>query len=201
MYLRNCSKRRLCPFMCRLDDSEEYPGAQSKFLYCVWQASHILISRPPQMEDGKVATKAGESAGNIRQYAVQPILGKGQGLVATSRIRKGTRILSEAPILKVPRDTSDLQAVESVIVEQLKTLCRDQQRAFFALPNAHGKHYSPFLGIARTNVLPLGSRAREGGLFLEASRINHSCTHNAQNTWNAKIGCLTIHALRDIEEG
>jgi hypothetical protein len=53
----------------------------------------------------------------------------------------------------------------------------------------------------RTNVLPLGSDAREGGLFLTASRINHSCRNNAQNTWNEKIGCITIHAVQDIEEG
>jgi len=49
------------------------------------------------------------------------------------------------------------------------------------------------------NVLPLGSGAPEGGLFLQASRINHPCRHNAQNTWSANIKRLTIHALRDIE--
>jgi hypothetical protein len=38
-------------------------------------------------------------------------------------------------------------------------------------------------------------------LFLTASRINHSCRHNSQNTWNENIKRLTIHALRDIEEG
>ena len=53
----------------------------------------------------------------------------------------------------------------------------------------------------RTNVLPLGSDAREGGLFLTGSRINHSCRNNAQNTWNEKIGCITIHAVQGIEEG
>jgi hypothetical protein len=134
-------------------------------------------------------------------YAIRPIPGKGQGLIATSKIRQGTRILSEAPIFKVPRDEPDLQAVDGHIVRALKSLDKDQQRAFFALHNAYGKVHSPFLGIARTNVLPLGSEAREGGLFLEASRINHSCRHNAQNTWNVNIRRLTIHALCDIKEG
>lgn len=50
-------------------------------------------------------------------------------------------------------------------------------------------------------MLPLGSGAHQGGLFLEASRINHSCRHNAQNTWNANIERLTIYAFCDIEEG
>ena len=130
-----------------------------------------------------------------------PIPGKGEGLIATSKIHKGTRILSEAPIFKVPRDEPDRQVVDGHIVRALKSLDRDHQRAFFALHNAYGRDHSPFLGIARTNVLPLGSEAREGGLFLGASRINHSCRHNAQNTWNANIGRLTIHALSDIEEG
>ncbi|KAK4176680.1 set domain-containing 5 [Triangularia setosa] len=134
-------------------------------------------------------------------YAVQTILDKGQGLVATSKITKGTRILSEAPLFKVPPDKPNRKVKEALIIKELKRLDKDQQRAYFALHNAHGTDHSPFLGIARTNVLPLGSQAREGGLFLEASRINHSCRPNAQNTWNANIGRLTIHALRDIKEG
>ena len=134
-------------------------------------------------------------------YAIRPIPGKGQGLIATSKIHKGTRILSEVPLFKVPGDELDLKVVNDHVIRALRSLNKDGQRAFLALHNAYEKCPSPFLGIARTNVLPLGSEAREGGLFLEASRINHSCRHNAQNTWNANIGQLTIHALRDIEVG
>ncbi|KAG9494754.1 hypothetical protein J7337_013893 [Fusarium musae] len=134
-------------------------------------------------------------------YVIRPVQGKGQGLFATSKIHKGTRILSEAPIFKIPRDEPDIEVVDHAIIRALKILDRDHQRAFFGLHNAYGKSHTPFLGIARTNALPLGSEAREVGIFLDASRCNHSCQANAQNTWNASIGCLTIHALRDIEEG
>ena len=65
----------------------------------------------------------------------------------------------------------------------------------------YGKRHDTPLGIMRTNVLPLGSDAREGGLFLATSRLNHSCRNSAQHTWNEKIGCITIHAIQDIEEG
>jgi hypothetical protein len=140
-----------------------------------------------------------DATGNV--YAIRPVPSRGQCLIATSKIHKGTRILLEAPLFKVPRDEPDLQAVNGHIIRALKSLDRDHQRAFFSLHNTYGRSHSPFLGIARTNVLPLGSKAREGGLFLEASRINHSCRNNAQNTWNANIGCLAIHALRHIEEG
>lgn len=146
-------------------------------------------------------TIAEDFACNTRPYAIQSVHGRGQGLVAISKITKGTRILAESPIFKVSRCTSDLQALDKVIAEQLRMLDRDQQRAFFGLYNAHGKRHSPLLGIARTNVLPLGSEAREGGLFLIASRINHSCRNNAQNTWNENIGCITIYAVQDIEPG
>lgn len=47
-------------------------------------------------------------------------------------------------------------------------------------------------------MLPLGG-SNHGRLFLEASRINHSCQPNAQHAWNNDLGHLTIHALRDIE--
>ncbi|KAJ4286555.1 hypothetical protein N0V90_013255 [Kalmusia sp. IMI 367209] len=75
------------------------------------------------------------------------------------------------------------------------------ESAFYALHNAHEGKVGVALGIARTNVLPLGCEATEGGLFLQASRINHSCRHNAQNTWNDNLDRLTIHALNDIKKG
>jgi SET domain len=136
-----------------------------------------------------------------RPYDIRAIAGKGKGLVATTRIAKGTRLLSEAPLFRVPRNNPDIEALERIVTNEVNGLDDDQQRTFFDLTNIYGNTHSQSLGIARTNVLPLGSSASSGGLFLEASRINHSCRHNAQNTWNENIGQLTIHTLRDIEAG
>ncbi len=91
--------------------------------------------------------------------------------------------------------------MERIVANVVNCLDDDRQRTFFDLTNIYGNTHSQSLGIARTNVLPLGSSASSGGLFLEASRINHSCRQNAQNTLNENIGQLTIHALRDIEVG
>ena len=140
-----------------------------------------------------------ESVGRL--YTIKAIAGKGKGLVAATKILKGARILSEVPIFRVPRDNSDIEALERIVAKEVECLNMDQQRTFFDLTNIYGNAHSRPLGIARTNVLPLGSKASSGGLFPEASRINHSCRHNSQNTWNENIGRLTIHALRDIEEG
>ena len=140
-----------------------------------------------------------ESVGRL--YTIKAIAGKGKGLVAATKILKGTRILSEVPMFRVPRDNSDIEALERIVAKEVECLNKDQQRTFFDLANIYGNAHSRPLGIARTNVLPFGSKASSGGLFPEASRINHSCRHNSQNTWNENIGRLTIHALRDIEEG
>ncbi|RDL31902.1 uncharacterized protein BP5553_09304 [Venustampulla echinocandica] len=161
--------------------------------------------KPKQDEEQKEESETKQEKDWVgdRLFAVKPIPGKGLGVIATSKIPKGTRLLSESPIFKVPRNMSnaDFRAVEGIIVEGLKTVSKDQQRAFFSLHNSHGKSRGPFLGIAKTNVLPLGSDALQGGLFLEASRINHSCRHNAQSTWNVNLNQLTIHVFEDVEEG
>jgi hypothetical protein len=174
----------------------------------------------PQMESkyetyaerSNVSNKVEETQGSVvpskeviqladKLYAVRAIEEKGKGLVAMTKIAKGVRILSEDPIFKVPRVSPDIKAMEHTVTNEVKRLNEDEQRAFFDLANIYGQVHSQALGIARTKVLPLGSKARSGGLFLEASRINHSCRHNTQNTWNDNVGRLTIHALRDIEEG
>ncbi|OCK83190.1 SET domain-containing protein 5 [Lepidopterella palustris CBS 459.81] len=58
-----------------------------------------------------------------------------------------------------------------------------------------------YLGIVRTNALPIGTNGIDGGIFLEACRINHACDNNAQKNWNENIKRHTVHALRDIEQG
>ncbi|KAI5862087.1 hypothetical protein GGS23DRAFT_104379 [Durotheca rogersii] len=134
-------------------------------------------------------------------YDVKPVSGKGQGVIATSNIPKGTRILLEAPLFKLPETVPDSIA-EAVVVREVKTLSRCQQREFFSLRNVHRHKCNPFLGIVQTNMLPLTEdEYGNGGLFLQASRLNHSCQPNAQHTWNASLGCLTVHALNDIEAG
>jgi SET domain len=55
--------------------------------------------------------------------------------------------------------------------------------------------------LIRTNALPFGDKVEEGGIFLDACRINHACDSNAHRSWNENIKRHTVHALRDIEKG
>lgn len=40
-----------------------------------------------------------------------------------------------------------------------------------------------------------------GAVFPDAARMNHSCVPNVYHCWNGDIGCLTVHATRDIKVG
>jgi len=132
---------------------------------------------------------------------VRSIPKKGQGVIAALTIPKGTRILSEKPIFTVSGRGNNLDLTNQRIANELKQVSKDNQRAFLSLYNNFRGSLAPFLGIVKTNALPLGPGAIESGLFLHASRINHACLPNSQHTWNANIGEETIHAVREIVQG
>ena len=144
---------------------------------------------------------APSTANSSKLYIIKPIAGKGQGFIASTKIAKGTRILAEAATFKVPRFATNASLIENFIAQGLRRLSKDEQRAFFSLHNAYKSAHKPIVGIMKTNALPLGSSAMQSGLFLDASRINHACAPNAQNTWNATLDKLTVHAVKDVAEG
>ncbi|TVY60112.1 SET domain-containing protein 5 [Fusarium oxysporum f. sp. cubense] len=139
------------------------------------------------------------SLANNEMVALREVPGKGKGLIATHRILKGTRILSEEPIIRIPEDTPDSPALRASLRRQVDELTSDQRRAFLSMCNVYpGEADSQYLGIFRTNALPIESGS---GIFLAACRINHACDNNAQKAWNEGIKRHTVHALRDIDKG
>jgi hypothetical protein len=139
-------------------------------------------------------------------YALRDVPDKGKGLVAIEKISKGTRILSEKPIIivpGVPRSVPDSEQLRISICEQVNALSEHQRRAFLSMHNIHAYRNAAeqYLGIIRTNALPIETEGSEGAIFLEACRINHACDNNAQKNWNENIKRHTVHALRDIQKG
>lgn len=134
-------------------------------------------------------------------YTIKEIPYKGMGFIAARKIEKGERILSEAPLIRVPRSTVSKTQVQERISREVAALSQDERQSFFALHNAFKDKETRELGIVHTNALPFGSNASAGGVFVQASRINHACLQNSQNTWNEDLQQLTIHAFRDIEKG
>jgi hypothetical protein len=136
-------------------------------------------------------------------HSLQDVPEKGKGLVAIEKIPKGTRILSEEPIITIPQNQPVSEQLRASICQQFNALSKHQQQAFLSMHNIHayGTAAEQYLGIVRTNALPIESDGIEAGIFLEACRINHACDNNAQKSWNENIKRHTVHALRDIAKG
>ena len=136
-------------------------------------------------------------------YVLRDVPGKGQGLVATEKISKGTRILCEEPIIVVPSNVMDREQLHTSISQQFFALNPHLQQAFLSMHNAFSYNNSreQYVGIVRTNSLPIQTTEGTGGIFLEACRINHACDNNAQRNWNTNIKRHTVHALRNIKKG
>lgn len=132
-------------------------------------------------------------------YSIQAISGKGKGMVALVDIAKGIRILAEKPLF-TGGNILDPQTMDDYIAEKIKALSKEDQRAFLEVHNNFPGKY-PFSGITKTNALPLGGGAIMGGIFLECSRINHSCIPNSNRNWNEHMGRETIHAVCLIKAG
>ena len=163
--------------------------------------SHNASTVPTSMSSDAPRPERVKETAAAPLFTLQPLLGKGSGLLATQKISKGRRILAEKPLFIVSRRGYDRRSASLAVAAKLQQLSRDDQRTFFSLHNNFDKSWSPFLGIVKTNALPLGSEATEGGIFPVASRINHACSPNCQHTWNANRGEETIHAVRDLAEG
>ncbi|KAF1841085.1 SET domain-containing protein [Cucurbitaria berberidis CBS 394.84] len=128
------------------------------------------------------------------------IPGKGQGLVASRDIARGSRVLSEAPLLSVPSG-----AVKSCdIVDAYMKLDQFGRAAFLALcraPNADLGEISPKFSPEMKHVLFVYATNERGRrIFSQGSRINHSCVPNLEHAWNANIGQGTFQAIKDIRK-
>jgi hypothetical protein len=136
-------------------------------------------------------------------YTLQDVPGKGKGLIATVTIPKGTRILEEQPIITTPERQRSVEWLETHVSQQVASLNEHQRQSFLSMHNIypHKNTHEQYLGILRTNGLPVEDNGIDGGIFLEACRINHDCHNNAQKHWNERIQRHTVHALRDIAEG
>jgi hypothetical protein len=136
-------------------------------------------------------------------YTLQDLPGKGKGLVANRNIPKGTRILEERPIIRIPEHREIDEGLNANIVQQVESLNEHQQQCFCSLYNLYPCENAAemYLGIVRTNALPIEADGVGGGIFLEACRINHACNNNAQKYWNKRTKRHTVHALRNISKG
>ena len=122
-------------------------------------------------------------------------------MVAARAISAGERILAEAPLFTAS-NSFNANAMAEVLRIVLRLPPADAA-AFNALHTAACHTQGPAaFKIFKTNSLPLGNAPNaDGGLFLLAARINHSCTPNVVHRWSPALRQEVIHANRDIVEG
>ncbi|KAF8456805.1 hypothetical protein BDZ91DRAFT_745056 [Kalaharituber pfeilii] len=139
---------------------------------------------------------------------------KGQGMVATAAIPAGTLIIAEEPLFTLPdprilayisiRNHAPFpnSKLNELVTEAVQKLPKEKQIAFLGLHNAYPKDdTAPFLGIWQTNCFAVGNDDTQSGIFVESSRINHSCVPNAIHTWNYNTKLMEVRATKDIPEG
>ena len=115
------------------------------------------------------------------QEAASP--GKGQGLFAKIKIPKGTPLLAEKPLFAV---------VGGVVEDRFKKLPE-----FLALSCPF--RTATFKRRFDANSFEMSDDQR--GIFVTASRFNHSCLPNAYFAWNPERNRQTVNAAVDISAG
>ena len=138
----------------------------------------------------------------IAGYKIANAGDKGLGVFALQVFHRGDLIVAEAPLFSIRTQDDggpiDLQSIAAAI----DRLSSEEVQKYVSLENAHaegGRYDNPFLGIYSTNAHQMDSD--HGGIFLEVSRINHSCSPNARYSWNPDIKRMRVYALRDIAYG
>jgi len=160
-------------------------------------------------------------------YQIKPAAGKGQGMFATQNIPRGARILQEGHIfilpiaeerLDAPRRFLSLSPSERAAYLSLAVTPNRQRDAVLTqciekLPwkyphmvtNLPVKRQLQIMAILETNSFgipkPGSWEIGESAIFVNASRMNHSCMPNVFFCWNHNINKLTVHAMKDIAAG
>jgi len=138
-----------------------------------------------------LSTGPGESS---KLCEIRSSPGKGLGVFATVDIPRGTRIMANECLFYVVGPKAMISEIEA----GFNNLTPAHQNDYLALrcPDYPGK--SPIIRRWEANCFAMD---HDTGIFLEASRINHSCTPNALFKWNANIQRETVHAIVDIPAG
>ncbi|KAK7692733.1 hypothetical protein QCA50_004366 [Cerrena zonata] len=147
-----------------------------------------------------------------RCFDLQPVEGKGIGMIATRSIDPGELIYRERPVYSSRRDLLVLaDQLENGVFNRaaLQRLTPDARNSILQLHNAAPPGYDVVRGILKTNCLEIritelpdtkpGEEFR--GCFPMLSRINHACSPTAHYYFNWKTFQGEIRALHVIIPG
>eukprot|EP00933_Yihiella_yeosuensis_P024798 TRINITY_DN1922_c1_g2_i1.p1 TRINITY_DN1922_c1_g2~~TRINITY_DN1922_c1_g2_i1.p1 ORF type:complete len:505 (+),score=84.69 TRINITY_DN1922_c1_g2_i1:100-1614(+) len=125
---------------------------------------------------------------------------KGLGVLATSDIKRGQLILSEEPILK-------FRSSDPVWLCRIRKMVRDspqKRKALSSLYDAFRRETGgkkSLRGVVQTNAFRCGMKTEYYVLGIQASRFNHSCNSNCEQSYDEELNQLQFYASTDIEAG
>ena len=111
-------------------------------------------------------------------WVVEPVPGKGLGVVARREIKSRSRIMVDRPRHILFPAVLDLEPSTGTLVEK-------QQLNSFTLPS----------------VTDMDSKQTDSLLCLRVARINHSCQPNSSQVFDSDMGVMIVVANRDIHVG
>ncbi|KAL8794985.1 MAG: hypothetical protein Q9182_007575 [Xanthomendoza sp. 2 TL-2023] len=139
-------------------------------------------------------------------WDVRNVEGAGQGCIALSYIPRGTLIFKEAPLFVIeevengPISKNTMARIRYAVTN----LNNDDTRRFKALADPSRKRTIDVgkfqINNFQMTVHPTRNTSQQG-IFLNASKFNHSCVPNAYFNWNPALGCLTVFTTRGISGG
>ncbi|KAJ6555176.1 hypothetical protein DFH09DRAFT_1165719 [Mycena vulgaris] len=148
-------------------------------------------------------------------YEIHATGNMGLGMFAKRALKAGDLVLSERPALVYPnrfRSTSEeLEAAFGVALDEMRVQDRIAYRKLAKGPDRLSAA-GDLIRIATANCFQLPPNLPGGpnkqwsvgdyrGVYLEASRINHSCSPNTVADFDFPTFSFVVRAVRDIKEG
>ncbi|KIV82627.1 hypothetical protein PV11_04724 [Exophiala sideris] len=127
---------------------------------------------------------------------------RGLAVFTTRKIKAGTLILVETPLITLDKHEEDDHAA---IEREFSRLPRPSQKQYLKLFDAQKSRMTLIVSIYYSNCYNCESFKSQGkggsALGLFASRFNHSCVPNAQFCYDERTNEMRFHAIRDIPRG
>ena len=144
-------------------------------------------------------------------FEVVSIEGKDLGCVALKDLKKGTLVLKEKPQFVSVTESSGMWKKESYseVLSNFNSMSKSNQVDYLKLSNQFNELcvdkskisttenceiLEQIIGIYETNKF-------KGGVGIQASRFNHSCSSNAEGVWNKEESTREFRVIKKISKG
>jgi hypothetical protein len=153
------------------------------------------------LEQGGDRTVARAELSRIPAFSIANAAGKGLGAFALHPLHRGDLILTEKPLFTVRNNGDSEDIDEQSVLSAVNRLSPQNLQQYISLKNAYDGDGSanPLSGTFFTNSFAM--HGHDSGIFVQASRFNHSCSPNARYSWNPETKHFAIYALCDIAGG